>query len=189
MVLKEERSSESCPHCENNDLVQENVAEQERVDIADLAANLEEGGTWYYVVDCASCKVIIPFKHAPEDEPILRFPTMRVRCFHCHTNYKYAADLISRRKAAAPQGNFKRDPPSSGAGESDREASRDLHEDRGGSEGRAILEHEIDLPKSTLRRDEILTAAVSGKRARIFFLSSCCFAAGWVLQLALDIFY
>jgi hypothetical protein len=188
MVLQEERSSESCPHCENNDLVREN-AEQEKVDIVDLAANLEEGGTWYYVVDCASCKVIIPFKYAPEDEPILRFPTMRVRCFHCHTNYMYAADLISRRKAAAPPGIFKKDPPSSGAGESDREASRDLHEDRGGSEGRVILEHEIDLPKSTLRRDEILTAAVGGKRARIFFLSSCCFAAGWVLQLSLDIFY
>jgi hypothetical protein len=32
-------------------------------------------------------------------------------------------------------------------------------------------------------------AAVSGKRATIFFLSSCFFTAGWVSQLALYIFY
>jgi hypothetical protein len=35
----------------------------------------------------------------------------------------------------------------------------------------------------------MLIVAVSGKRATIFFLSSCLFAAGWVSQLALDIFY
>jgi hypothetical protein len=182
MVPQDERSL-------RNDLVQEDVAEQEKVDIADLTANSEEVGTWYYVVDCTTCKVIIPFKHAPEDEPILRFPTMTVRCFHCHTNHTYAADLISHRKAAAPRGIFKRDRPSSDAGEGDREASRDLHEDRGDSGGRVILEREIDPTNSSLRPDNIVIAAVSGKRARIFFLSSCCFAAGWVLQLALDIFY
>jgi hypothetical protein len=32
-------------------------------------------------------------------------------------------------------------------------------------------------------------AAISGKKAAIFFLSSCFFTAGWVSQLALDIFY
>jgi hypothetical protein len=35
----------------------------------------------------------------------------------------------------------------------------------------------------------MLIVAVSRKRATIFFLSSCFFAAGWVLQLALDTFY
>jgi hypothetical protein len=32
-------------------------------------------------------------------------------------------------------------------------------------------------------------AAVSGKRSTIFFFSSCFFAAGWISQFALDIFY
>jgi hypothetical protein len=79
IVPDDERSSESCPHCEINDLVQEHVEGQ--------AANLEEAVTWCYVVDCAMCKAVIPFKHAPEDEPILRFPTMRVRCLHCHGSH------------------------------------------------------------------------------------------------------
>ena len=48
-----------------------------------MTANLEEAGTWYYVVDCAICKAVVPFKHAHEDDQIVRFPTMRVRCFHC----------------------------------------------------------------------------------------------------------
>jgi hypothetical protein len=52
-----------------------------------------------------------------------------------------------------------------------------------------VLEREIDPLGSSLRRDNIVIAAVSGKRARIFFLSSCFFVAGWVSQLALDIFY
>jgi hypothetical protein len=108
-VPQDESSSESCPHCEINELVQEHIEGQEKVGIADLAANLEEAGTWYYVVDCATCKAVIPFKHAPEGEPILSFPTMRVRCFQCHTNHTYAADLVSHRKAAAPRGIFKRD--------------------------------------------------------------------------------
>jgi hypothetical protein len=69
--------------------------------LASMTANLEEAGTWYYVVDCAICNAVVPFKHAPEDEPIVRFPTMRVRCFHCHTDHTYASDLISRRKTAA----------------------------------------------------------------------------------------
>jgi hypothetical protein len=144
--------------------------------LAGMTANLEEAGTWYYVVDCAICKAVVPFKHAHEDEPIVRFPTMRVRCFHCHTDHTYAADLISRRKTAAPREIFRRDRPPSHAGDGDREASRDRQEDRGvgASGGRVILNREIDP---------------SGKRATIFFLSSCLFAAGWVSQLALDIFY
>jgi hypothetical protein len=72
MAPQDESSSESCLHREINERVQEKVEGQEKVDIADLAANSEEAGTWYYVVDCATCKAIIPFKHAPEDEPILR---------------------------------------------------------------------------------------------------------------------
>jgi hypothetical protein len=191
-VPEKENSSENCLHCEINDVVREHIFERlEKVDLADLAANLEEAGTWYYVVDCATCKAVIPFKHAPEDEPILRFPTMRVRCLHCHTDHTYAPDLISHRKAAAPSGIFKGDRPSSDAGDGDREASRDRQEDPGvgSSGGRAILDREIDPLSSSLRRDNIVFAAASGKRATIFFLSSCFFAAGWVSQLAVDIFY
>jgi hypothetical protein len=191
IVPDDERSSESCLHCEINDLVQEHVEGPEKFDLVALAANLEEAGTWYYVVDCATCKAVIPFKRAPEDEPILRFPAMWVRCLHCHTHHTYAPDLISHRKAAAPSGIFKGDRPSSDAGDGDREASRDREEDRGvgDSGGRVILDREIDPLSSSLRRDNIVIAAVSGKRATIFFLSSCFFAAGWVSQLALDIFY
>jgi hypothetical protein len=187
MVSQDGSSSESCLHCEINERVRENAEGQEKVDIADL----EEAGTWYYVVDCATCKAVIPFKHAPEDEPILRFPTMRVRCFQCHTDHTYAADLVSHRKTAAPCEIFKRDRPPR-ACDDDREASWDRQEDRGVGEesgGRAVLECEIDSVSSSLQRDNIVIAIVSGKRATIFFLSSCFFAAGWVSQLALDIFY
>ena len=185
---QDERSSESCLHCEINDLVQEDVEGQEKVDTPDLAANLEEAGTWYYVVDCATCKAVIPFKHAAEDELILRFPTMTVRCFHCHTGHKYAPDLISHRKVADPPRIAQR---ASEAGDDDQEVSRDRQEDRGvgTSEGPVIVESGIDCLRSSLRRANILIVAVGGKKATIFFLSSCFFAAGWVLQLALDIFY
>jgi hypothetical protein len=181
--------------------------------LAGMTANLEEAGTWYYVVDCAICKAVVPFKHAPEDEPIVRFPTMRVRCFHCHTDHTYASDLISHRKTAAPPSLnrphqpvmswvgvnqdhqiseiFKRDRPPSHAGDGDREASRDRQEDRavGDSGARVILNREIDPISFSLRCYNMLIVAVSGKRATIFFLSSCFFATGWVSQLALDIFY
>jgi hypothetical protein len=191
IVPDDERSSESCLDCEINDLVQEHVEGQEKFDLVALAANLEEAGTWYYVVDCATCKAVVPFKHAPDDEQILSFPTMRVRCLHCHTEHTYAPDLISHRKAAAPSGIFKGDRPSFDAGDGDREASRDRQQDRGvgDSGGRVILDREIAPLSSPLRRDNIVIAAVSGKRAAIFFLSSCFFAAGWLSQLALDIFY
>jgi hypothetical protein len=184
MAAQDERLSETCLHCEINDVVQKDVAGQEKADLIALAANLEEAGTWYYVVDCATCKAVIPFKHAPENEPMVHFPTMRVRCVHCLTDHTYAADLISHRKAAAPREVFKRERPSSDAGDGDREASRDRQEDRG-----VVLEREIDPLSSSLRRNNIVIAAVSGKRAAIFFLSSCFFTAGWVSQLALDIFY
>ena len=52
-----------------------------------------------------------------------------------------------------------------------------------------ILNREIDPISFSLRCYNMLVVAVRGKRATIFFLSSCFFAAGWVLQLALDIFY
>jgi len=187
-VPQDERSSESCLHCEINDLVQEDVEGQEKVDTPDLAANLEEAGTWYYVVDCATCKAVIPFKHAPEDEPILRFPTMTVRCFHCHTGHKYAPDLISHRKAAPPREILQR---ASDAGDGDQEASRDRQEDRGvgTSGGPVIVERDINRLSSSLRPANILIAAVGGKKATIFFLSSCFFAAGWVSQIALAILY
>jgi hypothetical protein len=131
IVPDDETSSESCLHFEIHDLVQEQVEEQEKFDLAALAANLEEAGTWYYVVDCTTCKAVIPFKHAPEDQQILTFPTMTVRCLHCHTDHTYTPDLISRRKAAAPSEIFKEDRPSFDAGGSDREASPDQREDRG----------------------------------------------------------
>jgi hypothetical protein len=191
IVPDDERSSESCLHCGTNDLVEEHIEGQEKFDLVALAANSEEAGTWYYVVDCATCKAVIPFKHAPEDEPILRFPAMRVRCLHCHTDHSYAPDLISHRKTAVPSGIFKGDRPSSDAGDGDREASQDRQEDLGvgDSGGRVILDREIAPLSSSLRRDNIVIAAISGQRATIFFLSSCFFAAGWVSQLALDIFY
>ena len=156
-----------------------------------MTANLEQAGTWYYVVDWAMCKAVVPFKHAHEDEAIVRFPTMRVRCFHCHTDHTYAADLISRRKTAAPREIFRRDRPPSHGGDGDREASRDRQEDRGvgASGGRVILNRKIDPISFSSRFYNMLIVAVSEERATIFFLSSCLFAAGWVSQLALDIFY
>ena len=83
--------------------------ERQEVDIAD--AGLSSAEAWYYVVDCASCKAAIPFKHAPEGEAILRLPTMRVRCFQCSAVHTYATGLISHRKAAAPRGIVRRDQP------------------------------------------------------------------------------
>ena len=42
VVPQDERSSESCLHCEINDLVQDHVEGQEPVDIVALAANVAE---------------------------------------------------------------------------------------------------------------------------------------------------
>jgi hypothetical protein len=42
VVPQDERASESCLHCEINDLVQEHVEGQENVDIAELAARMAE---------------------------------------------------------------------------------------------------------------------------------------------------
>jgi hypothetical protein len=41
-VPEDEGSSEGCLHCEINDLVQEHVAGQEKVDLVDLAARIAE---------------------------------------------------------------------------------------------------------------------------------------------------
>ena len=191
MAAQDERSSETCLHCEINDVVQKDVAGQGQADRVALAATLEEAGAWYYVVDCATCKAVVPFKYAPEGEPIVCFPTMNVRCFQCHTDHTYAADLISHRKAAAPCGIFKRDRPPSHASNGDREASRDRQGDLGAGDsgGRVIIERNIDPISASSQWKNILNVVVSGRRATIFFLSSCFFAAGWVSHVALDIFY
>jgi hypothetical protein len=42
IVPQDESSSESCLHCEINDLVQEYIEGQEKVDIVDLAARMAE---------------------------------------------------------------------------------------------------------------------------------------------------
>jgi len=190
MAAEDERSSETCLHCKINDVVQKDVAGQEKADPVALAATLEEAGTWYYVVDCATCKAVVPFKYAPEGEPIVCFPTMNVRCFQCNTVHTYAADLISHRKAAAPCEISKKDRSPSHASDADREASRDRQENCGvgASGGRVNLNREID-PISFSSRGYNMLVTVSGKRAMIFFLSSCFFITGWVSLLALDIFY
>ena len=182
-VVPDEHSSESC---EIGSLVQERVERQGKVDIVEL----QDGGTWYYVVDCATCNALIPFKYAPEDEPVLCFPTMTVRCFHCHAAHTYAPGLISHRKAVPPREILQRDRLSSAGDDGDQEASGDRQEDRAveGSEGGVIVEREICFSSSS-RRVDILIAAVSGKIATIFFWSSCFFAIGWVLQLSLHIFH
>jgi len=55
-----------------------------------------------------------------------------------------------------------------------------------------IIERNIDPISASSQWKNILNVVVSGKsgrRATIFFLSSCFFAAGWVSHVALDIFY
>jgi hypothetical protein len=42
IVSEDETSSESCLHCEINDLVQEHIEGREKVDVADLAARMAE---------------------------------------------------------------------------------------------------------------------------------------------------
>jgi hypothetical protein len=42
IVAEDERASETCLHCEINDLVQKHVEGQERVDVVTLAANMAE---------------------------------------------------------------------------------------------------------------------------------------------------
>ena len=156
-----------------------------------MSENLEEAGTCYYVVDCATCKAVVPFKHAPDGEPIVCFPTMWVCCFQCCARHTYAADLISRRKTAAPRGIFNGDRPSSNEGNGDRNASRDRQEGSspGDAIGRLIIDHEIDPIRVSLERNNILNIPVSGRRATIFLLSSSFFTAGWVSHFALNILY
>jgi hypothetical protein len=52
-----------------------------------------------------------------------------------------------------------------------------------------IIERNIDFISASSEWKNILNVVVSGRRATIFFLSSCFFAAGWVSHVALDIFY
>ena len=42
VVTEDERSSGSCLHCEINDLVQEHIEGEEKVDLVDLAAKMAE---------------------------------------------------------------------------------------------------------------------------------------------------
>jgi hypothetical protein len=42
IVSEDETSSETCLHCEINDLVQEHIEGREKVDVADLAARMVE---------------------------------------------------------------------------------------------------------------------------------------------------
>jgi hypothetical protein len=187
MVTHDEGSSQSRLNREINELVQKQVEGQERVDTADPASNPEDAGTWYYVVDCAICEAVIPFKHAPEGEPVLRFPTMGVRCFQCRTVHTYAADLVSHRKAVAPPAIFDR-----GSNDARGEIFLDRQENHSvaGSSGCAIVECKIETNTLPSRRDDIAIAAVSvKKRTMIFFLSSCFFAAAWIVQLVLNILH
>jgi hypothetical protein len=155
-----------------------------------MSENLKEAGTRYYVVDCATCKAPVPFKHAPEGEPIVCFPTMTVRCFQCHTDHTYSPDSISRRKAAPPRGIFNGDRQPSRVNDGNREAARDRQEDRDERDlGLPVVrDRKISPISASLRCNNILSVAVRGKRATIFFFSSCFFAAGWVLHVALNIF-
>jgi hypothetical protein len=191
MVPQTESSPESSLHLEISKPALEPNERQEKVGVGDLVPNSEESGTWYYVVDCATCKAAIPFKHAPEGEPILRFPTMRVRCFQCRAVHAYVTDLVSHRKAVAPREISKRDQPDD-AHDKAREASRHRQEDCSDGEvvGREVVECKIepDTP-SLLQWANGVIAAVSGKRGTIFFLASCLFVIGLSFQLALNIFY
>jgi hypothetical protein len=190
VVPQAEGLSDGGLHCAIDEQVVEHNERQEKVDIADLVPNSEEAGTWYYVVDCATCKAAIPFKHAPEGEPVLRLPTMMVRCFQCSTVHTYASDLVSHRKAVAPRRIFRKDQPAETPNNA-QEASRDRPEDRsdGGTGGREIAESKIAPEASSLQRDNDVIAAVSGKRTTIFFLSACFLAIGLIFQLASSIFY
>ena len=186
-VPQDECSSDGGLHCAIDERVVELNQVHREVVIADPVPNSEEAGSWYYVVDCATCKAVIPFKHAPEGEPILRFPTMAVRCFQCRTVHTYAADLVSHRKAVAPPEIFKGGPTVARC-----DTSQHRHEDHSvaDSSGCAIVECKIEPDTFSLRRDNIAIDAVSGKKSTvIFFLSSCFFAAAWIVQLALNILH
>jgi hypothetical protein len=191
MMPQIESSPESSLHLEIIGPALEPNVGQGKVEVGDLVPNSEEGGTWYYVVDCAACKATIPFKHAPEGEPILRFPTMRVRCFQCRAVHAYAADLVSHRKAVAPRGISKRDQPDDACDKAQKASSHRQEESSAGhTVGRGIVEYKIEPdPSSLLQRANGVIAAVSGKRETIFFLASCLFAIGLNFQLALNIFY
>jgi hypothetical protein len=189
MISQSESSSEKALHRDFGEQVLEHYEGQEEADTADLVPKSGEAGSWYYVVDCATCKAVIPFKHAPEGEPILRFPTMGVRCFQCRTVHTYAADLVSHRKAVAPSKISGRDLLSVARDADEASPYQQKDPDVGVSGGREIVECKINFDNSPLLRDNIAVDADSGKRAAIFFLSSCFFATGWVFQLLLNAIY
>jgi hypothetical protein len=56
VVVQGERSSESCLHCEINDLVEEHIEGQESVDIADLSARMAEAWSILFSVRPRSSK-------------------------------------------------------------------------------------------------------------------------------------
>jgi hypothetical protein len=189
LVPQDECSSDGGLHCAIDERVVEHNQVHREVVIPDPVPNSEEAGSWYYVVDCATCKAVIPFKHALEGEPILRFPTMGVRCFQCRTVHTYAADLVSHRKAVPPPEIFKGGPTV--ARDSVRDAFQYRQEDHSvaDSGGCGTVECKIEPDTSCSRRDDVVIEAVSGKRTMIFFSSSCFFAAACIIQLALKAFH
>ena len=154
-VPQDECSSDGGLHCAIDERVVELNQVHREVVIADPVPNSEEAGSWYYVVDCATCKAVIPFKHAPEGEPILRFPTMAVRCFQCRTVTltRLTSFPIAKRWRRR---DFQRRTDCR-AGDGDREASQDRQEDHSvaDSSGCAIVECKIEPDTFSLRRDNI----------------------------------
>jgi hypothetical protein len=173
VVPQAEGLSDGGLHCAIDEQVVEHNERQEKVDIADLVPNSEEAGTWYYVVDCATCKAAIPFKHAPEGEPVLRLPTMMVRCFQCSTVHTYASDLVSHRKAVAPRRIFRKDQPAETPNNA-QEASQDRPEDRsdGDTGGREIAESKVEPETSSLQRDNDVSCGCERKENHDILLIS-----------------
>jgi hypothetical protein len=195
MIPQTEISSGKALHCNFGEQVLEHNEGQEEADITGSVPDLGEAGSWYYVVDCGTCKAVIPFKHAPEGEPILRLPTMRVRCFQCRTVHAYATDLISHRKAVAPRETLEKDESANAPGS---EPPRKQPDARNVEDPVGLVETKIDPDTSLLQQDNgVIEAALggnsvivpaSGKRVMIFFSSSCLFSIGLSLQLALSLF-
>ena len=189
LVPQDECSSDGGLHCAIDERVVEHKQVHREVVILDPAPNSEAAGSWYYVVDCATCKAVIPFKHAPEGEPILRFPTMGVRCFQCRTVHTYASDLVSHRNVVAPREIFTGGPAVARDAVRDAFQSQQEHHSVADTGGCGTVECKIEPDASCSRRDDVVIEAVSGKRTMIFFSSSCFFAAACLVQLALNVFH
>jgi hypothetical protein len=76
IVPPDESSSESCLHCEINDLVQEYIEEQERVDIVELVAKVAESLVELVLLapEEAQAKLLRSWKRAG------RLNVTRIRC-------------------------------------------------------------------------------------------------------------